>query len=178
MYCSEFYVLTIERNNKMANPLDTKVISKLAEILDKSNLTELEYEDETCRICLTREINPAPMAPAFAPVPQPMAAPAPVAAPAAPAVEAPAAAAADQDFSKHPGAVKSPMVGVVYLSADPNSPNYVKVGDSVAEGDTVCLIEAMKTFNPVKAHKAGKVTNILVATGDPVEYGEPLVIIE
>ena len=162
----------------MANPLDTKVISKLAEILDKSNLTELEYEDETCRICLTREQNVV-SAPAFAPMPQPMpvAAPAAAAAP-APAAETPAPAAADQDFSKHPGAVKSPMVGVVYLSADPNSPNYVKVGDSVAEGDTVCLIEAMKTFNPVKAHKAGKVTNILVSTGDPVEYGEPLVIIE
>ena len=161
----------------MANPLDTKVISKLAEILDKSNLTELEYEDETCRICLTREQNVVP-APAFAPVAQPM----PVAAPVAAVAPAPTtgtpAPTADQDFSKHPGAVKSPMVGVVYLSADPNSPNYVKVGDSVAEGDTVCLIEAMKTFNPVKAHKAGKVTNILVSTGDPVEYGEPLVIIE
>lgn len=160
----------------MANPLDTKVISKLAEILDKSNLTELEYEDETCRICLTREQNVVP-APAFAPMPQPMPVAAPAAAP-APATETPAPAAADQDFSKHPGAVKSPMVGVVYLSADPNSPNYVKVGDTVAEGDTVCLIEAMKTFNPVKAHKSGKVTNILVSTGDPVEYGEPLVIIE
>ena len=160
----------------MANPLDTKVISKLAEILDKSNLTELEYEDETCRICLTREQNVV-SAPAFAPMPQPMPVAAPAAAP-APVAETPAPAAGDQDFSKHPGAVKSPMVGVVYLSADPNSPNYVKVGDSVAEGDTVCLIEAMKTFNPVKAHKAGKVTHILVATGDPVEYGEPLVIIE
>ena len=160
----------------MANPLDTKVISKLAEILDKSNLTELEYEDETCRICLTREQNVV-SAPAFAPVAQPIPVAAPVAAAPAPIAEAPAASS-DQDFSKHPGAVKSPMVGVVYLSADPNSPNYVKVGDSVAEGDTVCLIEAMKTFNPVKAHKAGKVTNILVATGDPVEYGEPLVIIE
>ena len=178
MYCVEFFVLTIERNKKMANPLDTKVISKLAEILDKSNLTELEYEDETCRICLTREVNVAPVAaPAFAPMPQALPVAAPAAAP-APAAETPAPAAADQDFSKHPGAVKSPMVGVVYLSADPNSPNYVKVGDSVAEGDTVCLIEAMKTFNPVKAHKAGKVTNILVDTGDPVEYGEPLVIIE
>ena len=70
------------------------------------------------------------------------------------------------------------MVGVVYLSADPNTPDYVKPGDSVAEGDTVCLIEAMKTFNPVKAHKGGKVSKILVASGDPVEYGEPLIVIE
>ena len=74
--------------------------------------------------------------------------------------------------------MKSPMVGVVYLSADPNTPNYVKVGDSVKEGDIVCLIEAMKTFNPVKAHKSGTVSKILVEGGDPVEFGEPLVVIE
>ena len=70
------------------------------------------------------------------------------------------------------------MVGVVYLSSDPNSPNYVKVGDTVSEGDTVCLIEAMKTYNPVKAHKGGRVSKILVESGDPVEYGEPLIVIE
>jgi len=70
------------------------------------------------------------------------------------------------------------MVGVVYLSSDPNSANYVKIGDTVSEGDTVCLIEAMKTFNPVKAHQGGRVTKILVESGDPVEFGEPLVVIE
>lgn len=159
----------------MANPLDTKVISKLAEILDKSNLTELEYEDETCRICLTREA-PVAAAPAYAPMPAPL--PLPAAPAPAPLAAAQAVVMSDEDYAKNPGAVKSPMVGVVYMSADPNSPDYVKVGDTVSEGDTVCLIEAMKTFNPVKAHKGGKVTNILVATGDPVEYGEPLVIIE
>lgn len=160
----------------MANPLDTKVISKLAEILDKSNLTELEYEDETCRICLTRECSGV-SAPVYAPMSQPM----PMAAPqaAAPMISAPASSpVADEDYSNNPGTIKSPMVGVVYLSADPNSPDYVKIGDTVAEGDTVCLIEAMKTFNPVKAHKGGKVIKILVATGDPVEYGEPLVVVE
>lgn len=159
----------------MSTPLDTKIISKLAEILDNSSLTELEYEDESCRISLSRHPHSAPVPPMpMAPMPAPLAAPAS----AAPAVAPAPAASAETDYSKHPGSVKSPMVGVVYLSSDPNSPNYVKVGDTVAEGDTVCLIEAMKTFNPVKAHKAGKVTNILVATGDPVEYGEPLVIIE
>lgn len=161
----------------MANPLDTKVISKLAEILDKSNLTELEYEDETCRICLTRECASS-VAPVYAPMPQPM----PASMPAAPMISAPAVASsapiADEDYSQNPGTIKSPMVGVVYLSSDPNTPDYVKVGDTVAEGDTVCLIEAMKTFNPVKAHKGGKVVKILVATGDPVEYGEPLVVVE
>lgn len=156
----------------MSNPLDTKVISKLAEILDKSNLTELEYEDEGCRICLTRELpHPAPLPPAFAPAPA-------MPQPAAPAAPAPAAPVSEEDYAKLPGAVKSPMVGVVYLSSDPNSPDYVKVGDTVSAGDTVCLIEAMKTFNPVKAHMAGKVTKILVSGGDPVEYGEPLIIIE
>ena len=149
----------------MSNPLDTKTIGKLAEILDKNNLTELEYEDEGCRICLTRENKVVASAPMMAPV--------------APMVSAPPAAPAqDEDYSKSPNAVKSPMVGVVYLSADPNTPNYVSVGDSVKEGDIVCLIEAMKTFNPVKAHKSGTVSKILVEGGDPVEYGEPLVIIE
>ena len=99
-------------------------------------------------------------------------------APAAPAAPAPAAPVSEEDYAKLPGAVKSPMVGVVYLSSDPNSPDYVKVGDTVSAGDTVCLIEAMKTFNPVTAHMAGKVTKILVSGGDPVEYGEPLIIIE
>ena len=161
----------------MSTPLDTKIISKLAEILDNSSLTELEYEDESCRISLSRNPRPAPVPP----MPMPMPALAPVAAPTAPAAPAAApqaAAPAEVDYSKHPGSVKSPMVGVVYLSSDPNSPNYVKVGDTVAEGDTVCLIEAMKTYNPVKAHKGGKVSKILVESGDPVEYGEPLVVIE
>ena len=167
------------RKQIRSNPLDTKVISKLAEILDKSNLTELEYEDEGCRICLTRDFSGRIAAPVVPPMPAPMApvAPAPAAAPAIAAPAAPAASS-DEDYAKLPGCVKSPMVGVVYLSADPNSPDYVKVGSSVTEGDTVCLIEAMKTFNPVKAHKSGKVTKILVAGGDPVEYGEPLIIIE
>lgn len=161
----------------MSNPLDTKIISRLAEILDKTNLTELEYEDEGCRISLVR--NPAGVAVSGAYVP----APAPVAAPAAAPAPVQAAAAdsadtGDTDYTNSPNAVKSPMVGVVYLSADPKSPNYVKPGDTVAEGDTVCLVEAMKTFNPVKAHKGGKVVKILVETGDPVEYGEPLVVIE
>lgn len=160
----------------MSNPVDTKIISKLAEILDKTNLTELEYEDEGCRICLTRDFSARTAPAAYVPAPAAPAAAAPAVS-AAP-VQAVVETAAETDYSKNPGCVKSPMVGVVYLSADPNTPNYVKVGDSVSEGDIVCLIEAMKTFNPVKAHKAGKVTKILVESGDPVEYGEPLVVIE
>lgn len=161
----------------MSNPLDTKIISRLAEILDKTNLTELEYEDESCRISLVRNPAGVAVAGAYAPVAQTtVAAPATPATPAQPALDT--QDAADVDYTNSPNAVKSPMVGVVYLSADPKSPNYVKPGDTVAEGDTVCLVEAMKTFNPVKAHKGGKVVKVLVESGDPVEYGEPLVVIE
>ena len=139
----------------MSDPLDTKIVSRLAAILKVNDLAELEYETETCRISLIRShapvsaAAPMPFAPAAAPVP------APAAAPAAPA----AAPAADS-------------------AADLSTPNYVKIGDSVTQGDTVCLIEAMKTFNPVKAQVSGKVTKILVESGDPVEYGEPLIVIE
>ena len=157
----------------MSNPVDTKIVSKLAEILDKNGLSELEYETENCRISLVKNrampivtAAPAAVAPA-----------APIATPATETPAAPATAP-EIDLSKLQGCVKSPMVGVVYLSSDPNSPNYVKLGDTVAAGDTVCLIEAMKTFNPVKAHMAGKVSKILVESGDPVEYGEPLIVIE
>ena len=121
----------------MSTPLDTKIISKLAEILDNSSLTELEYEDESCRISLSRHPHPAPVPPMpMAPMPAPLAAPAS----AAPAVAPAPAASAETDYSKHPGSVKSPMVGVVYLSSDPNSTNYVKIGDTVTERDTVCLL--------------------------------------
>ena len=156
----------------MANPIDTKTISKLAEILDKNQLTGLNYEDENCKISLSRDI-----AGGYVPTHAPIAAqPAPVAATPSAVAEEPAKE--EEDFSNSPNAVKSPMVGVVYLSSNPNSPTYVKEGDTVEVGDTVCLIEAMKTFNPVKAHKGGRVTKILVETGEPVEYGEPLIIIE
>ncbi len=161
----------------MSNPLDTKIISRLAEILDKTNLTELEYEDEGCRISLVRNHGGIVSNVAFAPQMQAPAQVAPQVA-SAPVVANNETSNAEVDYTNSPNAVKSPMVGVVYLSADPKSPNYVKVGDNVAEGDTVCLVEAMKTFNPVKAHKGGRVVKILVEAGDPVEYGEPLVIIE
>ncbi|MBO0712491.1 MAG: acetyl-CoA carboxylase biotin carboxyl carrier protein, partial [Acetobacteraceae bacterium] len=98
--------------------------------------------------------------------------PAPAAAPAA--VPGPAT----HDASHHPGAVLSPMVGVAYLSPEPDSPPYVSVGQTVAEGQTLLLIEAMKTFNQIKAPKSGTVAQILVATGGPVEYGEVLMILE
>lgn len=164
----------------MSNPIDTKVVSKLAEILDKTNLTKLEYEDESCKITLSRQVNSIA---ATSYIPAVSAQPAPVA-PAVSSANTEECTATDEsasqteDYTNSPDAVKSPMVGVVYLSSDPNAANYVNVGDVVAAGDTVCLIEAMKTFNPVKAHKGGRVTKILVESGDPVEYGAPLVVIE
>lgn len=160
----------------MANPIDTKIIGKLAEVLTRNNLSELEYEDESCRICLkgmSAGIAVAAAQPAV--IQAPVAASAPVAA--QPAQKSDDNFAID-DYSNNAGSVKSPIVGVVYLSPDPTKPDYVAVGDTVKEGDIVCLIEAMKTFNPVKAHRSGTVTKILVESGDPVEYGESLLVIE
>ena len=163
----------------MSTPLDPKVIGKLAEILDKNNLTGIEYEDEGCHITLSRNIQ-VQASPMIAPQIQTVThQPAPIltnTVTATPATSQPTPT--EEDYTQSSNAVKSPMVGVVYLSPDPNSANYVKVGDSIKEGDIVCLIEAMKTFNPVKAHKSGTVSKILVEGGDPVEFGEPLVVIE
>lgn len=160
----------------MSNPIDTKVISKLAEILDKTNLTELEYEDESCRISLSRNCG-ASVSASYTPAIAPIVAPT-VPAATAETVAEPQSNSVETDYSNSADAVKSPMVGVVYLASDPTAENYVKVGDTVEAGSTVCLIEAMKTFNPVKAHKSGRVTKILVEAGDPVEYGAPLIVIE
>ena len=131
----------------MTNNLDTKVIGKLAEILDKNNLTEIEYEDEGCRISLSRTVQGA-IATVAAPLPVPPPPPGPhPLPPQAPAAVAPAPVPAPtEDYSNNPNAIKSPMVGVVYLSADPNTPNYVKPGDSVKEGDIVTITNAWETL--------------------------------
>ncbi len=156
----------------MNNQIDTKVINKLAEVLNKNNLSELEYEDEKCRIsikCAVSCVAPAVTAPAQMSV---------MANQAGDNVTVKNDEFSIDDYSNNAGSVKAPIVGVVYLSPDPTKPDYVNVGDKVKEGDIVCLIEAMKTFNPVKAHRSGIVTKILVESGDPVEYGESLLIIE
>jgi acetyl-CoA carboxylase biotin carboxyl carrier protein len=148
-----------------------EVVRQLASILDETALTEIEYESGGLRIRVargTREVL-AHAAPA-------MATAAPAAAPAA--VAAVAAVEAPKDPAQHPGAVKAPMVGVAYLQAEPGAPPFIKVGDSVTEGQTLVLIEAMKTFNPVKAPRSGRVSAIFVENGSPVEYGEPLAIVE
>lgn len=153
---------------------DSKLARDLAKILRDSELTEIELERGELRIRVAREIHAAPVT--YQAAPAPMAhAPAPQAATASPP-ETPAPAKA-ADPASHPGTVKSPMVGTVYLKPNPESPNFVSPGDTVKEGDTILLIEAMKTFNPITAPASGKVTELLVEDGQPVEYGEPLFII-
>ncbi|MDE2238360.1 MAG: acetyl-CoA carboxylase biotin carboxyl carrier protein [Rhodospirillales bacterium] len=149
----------------MSLSFDPKALAELAELLNKTGLSEIELEEGDRKVRLARVL---------APVTVPVAAAAPVAvSPVAAPTATPAA-----DPAKNPGAVKSPMVGVAYLSAEPGAPPYVSVGQKVEAGATLLLIEAMKTFNQIKAPRGGVVKQILVASGTPVEFDEPLLIIE
>ncbi|WP_425066123.1 acetyl-CoA carboxylase biotin carboxyl carrier protein [Reyranella sp.] len=150
--------------------LDTEFVRKLAAILEETKLGEIELTDGERRIRVARPTAPVAQA---APV---MMAAAPAAA--SVTVAASAAAPAVADLSKHPGVVKSPMVGTAYLAPEPGKPNFVAVGDKVTAGQTLLIIEAMKTFNPIKAPKAGTVTQILIENAHPVEFAEPLMIVE
>ena len=144
-------------------PIDTAEIRALAEILAETGLTEIEVSDGDSRIRVVRA--PAMMGAVT------------VAAPVAAMAAIPAAPPA-LDPADHPGAVTSPMVGIAYLSAEPGMAPFVTPGQAVAVGQTLLLIEAMKTFNQIKAARAGTVTRILVTSGQPVEYGEALVVVE
>ncbi|WP_430430074.1 acetyl-CoA carboxylase biotin carboxyl carrier protein [Oceanicaulis sp.] len=158
-----------------SNPqVDSKLVRELADILNDTDLTEIEVEKGEMRIRVARELTAAPAVYAAQPAAAPMAA-APAPAPAA-APEAPAAVSA-ADAKSHPGAVTSPMVGTVYLRPSPEADQFKKAGDSVKEGDTILLVEAMKTFNPITASKSGTLTELLVDDAQPVEYGEALFII-
>ena len=157
-----------------APAIDARLVRKIADILKDTGLTEIEVEHAGLKIRVAREVTVAAPA-AYAQVPAQIAVAAPAPAPAAApqlAEAAPAPAAARGD------AVKSPMVGTVYLSPQPGADPFVKVGDSVNAGQTLLIVEAMKTMNPIAAPKAGKVVEILVADAQPVEFGEPLVVIE
>lgn len=144
--------------------IDEDAVRKLAALLEDTGLAEIEYESGGQRVRLARNgVAPATMTYAAAPVPA--AASAPAAAPAA-------------DDAKHPGAVLSPMVGTAYLASQPGAAPFIKLGDSVAAGQTLLIIEAMKTFNPIRSPKAGKVVKINITDGQPVEFGEPLMIVE
>lgn len=165
--------------SKQNTDSDVAFISALAELLNKNDLTELsvkrEYgEDDSLEVRVVKQANVVTVTAAPAPVVH--AAPAPAATAAASA--APAAAPANEDPAQHPGAVTSPMVGTVYLAAEPGAAPFVTVGAQVAEGQTVLIIEAMKTMNHIPAPRAGTVKRILVEDGHPVEYGAPLMIIE
>ena len=147
---------------------DAAAIRELAQILRETDLTEIELVDKDARLRVVRQsIIAAPAATQVT-----------VTAPAAAAPAALPAIVAEALDADHPGAVTSPMVGVAYMSPEPGAAPFVTVGSKVAQGQTLLLIEAMKTYNQIKATRAGTVTRILVESGTPVEYGEPLMIIE
>jgi acetyl-CoA carboxylase biotin carboxyl carrier protein len=147
--------------------IDTEFVRKLAQLLQETGLGEIELADGDKRIRVARPAITVAAAPAAAPVPVTV-----------PAAASGAGAGANADLGKHPGAVKSPMVGTAYLAPEPGKPNFVAIGDKVTAGQTLLIIEAMKTFNPIKAPKAGTVTQILIDNARPVEFGEPLMIVE
>ena len=156
--------------------IDTRVVRKLADILKDTGLTEIEVESGGLKIRVAREVTVQHMA---APAVHQVAAAPVAAAPATVAAPAPVAEAAAPAAPAHNGeTVKSPMVGTIYLQATPGSDPFVKVGQTVTQGQTLLIVEAMKTMNPIPAPKAGKIVEILVADAQPVEFGEPLVIIE
>ena len=147
---------------------DSALVRELALLLDETSLTEIEIERAGLRLRVARNISVAatmPMQVAAAPAALPVAA-------------SPAAPAAAADLSKHPGAVTSPMVGTAYWAPEPGAKPFIDVGAKVSVGQTLLIIEAMKTMNQIPSTRAGTVTQILVEDGQPVEFGEPLVIIE
>ena len=153
----------------MAKPkVDTALIEALAELLQRTGLTEIELAEGDSRIRVARQ-------------PQPVVASVPAGAPA----PAPAGTrrerrepSARTTAEEHPGAVRAPMVGTVYLTPEPGAPPFITVGAEVREGQTMLIIEAMKVMNPIRAARSGRIVKLLVANGDPVEYGELLLIIE
>ena len=154
-----------ERETRLPkSKLDKEAIRELAELLSETNLSEIEWSDGTIRIRVARGVTTTTVA-----------VPAMGTAPIAVAVNA---AAAEEDVAKLPGALKSPMVGTAYVAPEPGAAPFVQVGDNVREGQTVMIVEAMKTMNAIPAHRAGKVTRIMVENQMPVEFGQVLMLIE
>ncbi|WP_326523942.1 acetyl-CoA carboxylase biotin carboxyl carrier protein [Sphingomonas sp.] len=159
-----------EKDNKNGGMhVDIELVRQLAQVLDETQLTEIEVEDGDRKVRVARQATAAPAPVAYAP--PPVATAAPIAAPAAGPADAGATAATAN-------AVKSPMVGTAYLAANPEAKNFVSIGQSVAAGDTLLIVEAMKVMNPITAPSAGTVKAILVENGQPVEFDQPLVVVE
>lgn len=156
----------MSKEEKVANdPLEAKLIRDLAGILEETGLSEIEIEKAGLRVRVVRTIHVMAAAPASSSV---SGAPATTAKP----------ASGRQDLTSHPGLLASPMVGTAYVSPSPGAPPFVKVGDMVTEGQTLLIIEAMKTMNQIPAPRAGRVTQVIINDGQPVEFGEPMMIIE
>ena len=156
-----------------ADPIDARLVRKLADILTDTGLSEIEVEHAGLKIRVAKTLTAAPV--------QVVAShnPGVAAAPAAPAVHAPAAASVAEAPARAKGdTVNSPMVGTVYLQPQPGADPFIKVGDTVQAGQTLFIVEAMKTMNPIPAPKGGRIVEILVEDAQPVEFGEPLAIIE
>lgn len=141
-------------------------IEALARVLVEHDLSEIECEENGRRIYLSRQVARAEIAPVPAPASSSV------------SVAAPSASSGAADRTQHPGVVRSPMVGTVYTASEPGAAPFVRVGDSVKPGQTLLIIEAMKVLNPIKASKAGKVIDVFVFDQKPVEYDEPLLVIE
>ena len=155
-----------------AMQIDTDLVRQLAELLNSGDLSEIEVQDGERRIVVKRQLGAS-----YAAAPAPAVPPA--AAPAAPAAPVPLTAAQEEvAAAAHPGAVKSPMVGTVYLSGEPGAPPFVSVGQQVSAGETLVIVEAMKVMNPITAPRSGTVSQVLVQDAQPIEYDQPLMIIE
>ena len=164
---------------KASPSADQDLIRAIAELLNEQNLAEIEIEREDLRVRVTRSYASAAVqqvaVPAYAPhTPQTPAPPAST----APAGSAANIAAAADELASNPGTLTSPMVGTAYLSPEPGKPAFVAVGTKVSEGQTILIIEAMKTMNQIPAHRSGTISRVLVEDAQPVEYGQPLVVIE
>jgi acetyl-CoA carboxylase biotin carboxyl carrier protein len=156
-------------SNAGKSPVNKDMIRELADLLKETELNEIEVETEEFKIRVARGGGAAvSFAAPAAPAPAPSAAPA----------DAPAASSGGADLSSHPGAVTSPMVGTVYVAPEPGTPAFVQEGSKVSQGDTLLIVEAMKTMNPIPAPKSGTVKQILVQDAQPVEFGEVLIVIE
>lgn len=162
-------------NSGTSNGFDTKLVKDLAKILRDTDLSEIEVENDGVRVRVARQATVVHAAPAAAPVANTVYVPtaSALANDSSAVVTSPAA-----DIAKNPGMVPSPMVGTVYAQPEPGASAFIKVGDTVTEGQKLFIIEAMKTMNPVPSPRAGTVTAILVHDSQPVEFGEPLCVIE